>query len=87
MCKCGTFKAGALTKNKGVLRFWTGNDRWRLHKKTMVPRCFQWNMVAEEEEASGLRGASTFASVFERPRHAGWEACATTICRAKPDIS
>ena len=53
MCKCGTFKAGALTKNKGVLRFWTGNDRWRLHKKTMVPRCFQWNMVAEEEEASG----------------------------------
>ena len=102
MCKCGTFKAGALTKNKGVLRFWTEPcHRWRLHKKTMVPRCFQWNMVAEEEEASGLRGASMFASVSGRPRHAGletcapkprwptagWEACATTIGRANPKIA
>jgi len=57
-------------------------------------------MVAEEDEASGLRGASTFASVAGRPRHsgletcgpkldlptAGWEACATTIGRANPKM-
>ena len=50
-------RTGALTKNKGVLRFLTGNGampplgEWRRHKKTMVPRCMQWNIVAEEEEA------------------------------------
>jgi len=36
-----------------------------------VPRCIQWHIVAEEEEASGLRGAATFASVSGRPRHVG----------------
>jgi len=52
-----------------------------------VPRCIQWHIVAEEEEASGLRGAATFASVSGRPRHAGWETCATTIGRANPKIA
>ena len=35
------------------------------------PRWFQWNMVAEEAEASGLRGASTFASVSGHGTQAG----------------
>jgi hypothetical protein len=34
-----------------------------------------------------LRGASTSASVSGRPPHAGWETCATTICRANPKIA
>jgi hypothetical protein len=43
--------------------------------------------VESEEEASGLRGASTSASVSGRPPHAGWETCATTIGRANPKIA
>jgi len=64
-----------------------GADAQEVMRRQAVPRCFQWNIVAEEEEASGLRGAATFASVSGRPRHAGWETGATTIGRANPKIA